>query len=299
MPNRPVPLDREPVNVESEPTEPERLMRCRLSPGASESNARCSSAGTTPSEAGPPGAQGPRGDAGPAGADGKNSLSSMAAEPKGCHCKWGGIAVQVGIDDDGDAALDTEEVDATMYLCNLDDGTEPGCTCRGGAETVSFSPGRDMVVCDMPDDSVCEENFETLCPTNWQLCTPAQHQARNEGWTFAVGHDVSETVLGEIACRSFGAGHYTISTGHDFTTLGDDGNVNCQFGSSRDSCTAGYGCGEQAALALCCAPTASCGNGIVDSVEEQCDDGNADETDACLTNCAWRKPSDQNLDTCD
>ena len=51
-----------------------------------------------------------------------------------------------------------------------------------------------------------------------------------------------------------------------------------------------YGCNEQYAMALCCAPTPTCGNGLVDSPEEDCDDGNPDETDDCLSSCAWRIP---------
>jgi len=56
------------------------------------------------------------------------------------------------------------------------------------------------------------------------------------------------------------------------------------------SCPTTYGCNEQEHWALCCAPASTCGNGVVDSVEETCDDGNADETDDCLSNCVKRVP---------
>ena len=57
----------------------------------------------------------------------------------------------------------------------------------------------------------------------------------------------------------------------------------------------GYGCNEQFASALCCAPTMTCGNGQVDPPEEECDDGNQDDTDACLSTCNWRTPVEHNL----
>jgi cysteine-rich repeat protein len=52
-----------------------------------------------------------------------------------------------------------------------------------------------------------------------------------------------------------------------------------------------FGCNELSAQTLCCAPTPTCGNGVVDGVEEECDDGNFDETDDCLNSCSWRVPT--------
>ncbi|NVB38299.1 hypothetical protein G6O69_10690 [Pseudenhygromyxa sp. WMMC2535] len=52
----------------------------------------------------------------------------------------------------------------------------------------------------------------------------------------------------------------------------------------------GMGCNERHAQALCCAPSPTCGNGVVDSPDEQCDDGNDDDGDACLSSCSWREP---------
>ena len=70
---------------------------------------------------------------------------------------------------------------------------------------------------------------------------------------------------------------------------------NCYFGSSRPSCTASYGCNEQIAFALCCAPNPLCGNGRVDSPEEECDDGNTNDADDCLRSCTWRLPTEHGL----
>ncbi|MFT4622622.1 MAG: hypothetical protein ACI8PZ_001278 [Myxococcota bacterium] len=161
--------------------------------------------------------------------------------------------------------------------------------CEGGADLLSTSPGGDMVVCDDPGDFTCEQDFGTLCPVDWKLCSPEQYNARNDGWAFAVP---AEKALGTIYCRGDGgggAGHFSVTyTG--IATLGEDEILNCGYGSSLPSCATGYGCNEQSSKALCCAQDALCGNGIVDGPEELCDDGNDDEDDDCLKNCSWRVP---------
>ena len=159
--------------------------------------------------------------------------------------------------------------------------------CRGGADKLSTSPGGDMLVCDDPTDQTCEQDFGSLCPTDWHLCTSLEFNARNDGWNFPAPTSRS---LGVISCRSSGAGHFTVPTG-SATVLSTDQSHNCWFGSSRASCTSGYGCNERGARALCCAPQGKCGNGQVDHPEEHCDDGNDDDTDECLSNCAWRRPA--------
>jgi cysteine-rich repeat protein len=102
----------------------------------------------------------------------------------------------------------------------------------------------------------------------------------------------SVVAVGEIYCRVGGdAGHFTLPDICGMpTTLGGPASINCYYGSSRPACVTQYGCNEQYAMALCCAPTPTCGNGLVDSPEEDCDDGNPDETDDCLNSCAWRIP---------
>ncbi|HVI02865.1 MAG TPA: DUF4215 domain-containing protein [Enhygromyxa sp.] len=156
--------------------------------------------------------------------------------------------------------------------------------CQNGAVNLATSPNSDMVVCDDPNNATCEEDGESLCPVGWGLCTHPQFTNRNTGWNYALGGNV---VVGEIYCRpGSGAGHYTLSG----ATLETDYAFNCSYGSSRDSCPSGYGCNELAVQVLCCAPTPSCGNGVVDDGEEQCDDGNQLENDGCLDSCALRFP---------
>jgi hypothetical protein len=167
--------------------------------------------------------------------------------------------------------------------------------CRGGATLLSRAPSGTEVLCDHPSDAVCEQDFETLCPADWHLCTRLEHNNRNAGWSYVP----AQRTLGVIYCRSSssGAGHLTFPDASQSSSLPMSTAVpfNCYFGSSRPSCPAGYGCNEQAAYALCCAPNPRCGNGVVDTAEEECDDGNQSDTDACLSTCTWRVPTEHGL----
>lgn len=179
----------------------------------------------------------------------------------------------------------------SLDVCSFVTCATPG-VCADGFDTVSTAPSGDMVVCDDPTNTTCEQDLEDSCPTGWGLCTQLQHNNRNTGWNFPLGGGAAGTVVGEISCRSFGgAGHHSLGPYDGITNLNQDAPLNCGYGSSRPTCTATYGCNETAVRALCCAPDPSCGNGVVDSVEEQCDDGNTDETDDCLNSCSWRLPS--------
>ena len=160
--------------------------------------------------------------------------------------------------------------------------------CQKGAVELSASPGGDMKVCDDPTDATCEQDVETLCPSGWQLCSREQFVNRNTGWMYSISG--ANVVVAEAYCRNGGgAGHYTLGP-YGGNVLGDDVPLNCGYGTSRESCVSDYGCNEKSVHALCCAPTPSCGNGAVDSVEEGCDDKNLVETDACLNNCTLRQP---------
>ena len=152
--------------------------------------------------------------------------------------------------------------------------------CSDGATLLSATAAGDMALCKDEANQVCEQDFATICPADWHLCTPLEHHARNDGW--APG-DFPEPALGIIRCRAggadAGAGHYTVED------PAQDAAPNCRYGSSQPWCEAWYGCNEQRATALCCAPLPSCGNGQVDHPEEQCDDANEDDSDGCTASC--------------
>ncbi|MBS2020788.1 MAG: C-type lectin domain-containing protein [Deltaproteobacteria bacterium] len=54
-----------------------------------------------------------------------NELFSFAPEPAGAHCPQGGVALQMGLDKNGDGVLQASEIDPslTQYACNGKDGT--------------------------------------------------------------------------------------------------------------------------------------------------------------------------------
>jgi cysteine-rich repeat protein len=164
--------------------------------------------------------------------------------------------------------------------------------CTPGFTTLSVAPSGLMVECDDPTNTTCEEDMEIMCPAGWGLCSRLQHINRNNAWNVPVGG--ATVVLGEIYCRNgagTGAGHYTLGPYDAVDNLMDDPPLNCGYGSSRSICPSGFGCNELTASAICCVPTPSCGNGVVDSIEEECDDANLNEDDACLNSCSWRVPA--------
>ena len=59
---------------------------------------------------------------------GPNTLVRVDPEPSGIHCEEGGVAIQTGLDLDGDAYLDDEEIVSTQYVCNGVSQVE----CAGG-----------------------------------------------------------------------------------------------------------------------------------------------------------------------
>ena len=81
------------------------------------------------------------GEEGPIGPTGLNSLVNISNEPSGTNCENGGIKVEVGIDNNSNGSLDTDEILSTSFVCNGVDGntsltsvtTEPaGANCENG-----------------------------------------------------------------------------------------------------------------------------------------------------------------------
>ena len=117
--------------------------------------------------------------------------------------------------------------------------------CNSPANTVSSNPDESIVVCDDPTDATCEQDFETLCPSNYHLCSTEEYNTGNDNWEGVL----STWLLGEITCRSGGgAGHFTIQSGLYST----DVESNQHAGSSKPECPETYGCNERQYYALCC-----------------------------------------------
>ena len=64
------------------------------------------------------GLTGIQGENGTDGVDGLTALLDIAAEIPGENCVNGGVRIQTGIDDNGDGALNSDEIDATEYVCD-------------------------------------------------------------------------------------------------------------------------------------------------------------------------------------
>ncbi len=62
------------------------------------------------------------GEPGVGGSDGRNALIETDPEPVGANCPYGGLRIDVGIDDDGDGALAQDEVTRTDFVCNYSGG---------------------------------------------------------------------------------------------------------------------------------------------------------------------------------
>ncbi|MBU1510612.1 hypothetical protein KKD52_09650, partial [Myxococcota bacterium] len=55
---------------------------------------------------------------GPGTGGGLSTLVSVADEPAGADCTYGGVAVRSGLDDNADGLLQVEEIDATSFVCH-------------------------------------------------------------------------------------------------------------------------------------------------------------------------------------
>jgi hypothetical protein len=157
-----------------------------------------------------------------------------------------------------------------------------GPSCSNGATLVAGNPEQSIVVCDDPTDSTCEQNFTTLCPTDWHLCSAAEYNAGNDNWAGSVPN----WLLGEIQCRFSGddsgfvsgAGHFTVTSG-TFNAWVENNKI---AGSSLPECQSDYGCNEKQYYALCCygVDMGDDDNGGYEVVDTD-SDGVADSQDNC------------------
>ena len=176
----------------------------------------------------------------------------------------------------GEACDDANKIDG--------DGCTKNCgkqmvACQNGATLETVATNNQIALCHHPQ--FCEQDYAILCPFNWHLCSAAEFNARNDAWD----HSPSRLVLGAVHCRETetdGAGQFGFK--HNLKTDHPD---NCVYSSSRPECPGQFGCDDNDAFALCCAPLPFCGDGKVDPAE-QCDDGNKQDGDDCFSNCMTR-----------
>jgi hypothetical protein len=86
------------------------------------------------------------------------TLTRQDPEPAGANCAYGGTAVRIGVDDNGDGVLEDNEIDSTQYVCNPSqaeltrmDPIPPGAQCAEGGTQIS-------VGVDDNGDGILEDN---------------------------------------------------------------------------------------------------------------------------------------------
>ena len=67
-------------------------------------------------------------------------LVSTTSEPAGANCSAGGIAIETGLDENGNGTLDASEITSTSYVCTGTDGTD-GANGTGGSNGSNGSNG--------------------------------------------------------------------------------------------------------------------------------------------------------------
>jgi len=98
-------------------------------------------------EQGAVGPQGPQGAQGPQGEAGFNSLINTIIETPGANCEFGGLKIESGLDLNRDGILNSNEVQATAFVCNGENGDiiettiEPqGTNCEFGGVKADTGP---------------------------------------------------------------------------------------------------------------------------------------------------------------
>jgi cysteine-rich repeat protein len=159
------------------------------------------------------------------------------------------------------------------------DGCDPTCKkevikCQNLATVVSVAPGNRAVLCQRPGDlraGLRAPVPQGLAPVQRRRVQRAQHRLE-------LLADQADPGVDPLP-QGTGAGQYGFKT-----IMSVDHVDNCLYSSSRPQCAGNFGCDEKNNYALCCAPLAKCGDGVLDP-EEQCDDGNFSDSDECLRNC--------------
>ena len=161
--------------------------------------------------AGADGRDGASGQTGQAGADGASVAVRTDEEPAGENCPEGGVAVRVGLDDDGDGALDDAEIDDTSYVCDGADGHDillrtseapPDDTCPAGGVLVEagIDSDDDGVLADeevSTQSAVCNAEAMPVAlafPSNSSV-TPDGY-ASDYGYYWTAGDDIRESFSG-------------------------------------------------------------------------------------------------------
>lgn len=147
--------------------------------------------------------------------------------------------------------------------CTFDTDCGPGRACR--QTTDSESRVVQLCVDLTPVGGACEQSNECVNP-NWAICLswwPDGYCASQ--CDYDADCPTGSACLKPRESMYFGLCFDTCTTGAD--------------------CREGYECGLFSGRRICKAPV-KCGDGVV-ALEEDCDDGNKDNTDECTNQCRW------------
>ena len=112
---------------------------------------------------------------------------------------------------------------------------------------MAHSPNFNIFVCKDDSQRTCEQDFEQLCPSNYELCSAELYNNNSHGW---IGK-APTPLLGKIFCRSTGvAGQLTLRDTKPYSSQISPDALN--FGSSLPECPTAAGCNDRQFAALCC-----------------------------------------------
>ncbi|RCS26550.1 hypothetical protein DUT90_12400 [Polaribacter sp. WD7] len=162
------------------------------------------------------------------GNDGLNSLINISEEPKGENCENGGYKIEIGIDNDVNGILDSNEIITVNYICKTTNGNdglnsliniseEPkGENCENGGYKVET--GIDNNINGILDSDEIEAvnyicNQKIIIPTNFNLETKYNIEGiLTYGQSLAVGGGASNSNSDFKNTLSFVGGNSVIRT---------------------------------------------------------------------------------------
>jgi cysteine-rich repeat protein len=231
------------------------------------------------------GATGMNGKDGASGTNGLSSLIVTSDEPAGPNCAVSGVRIDSGLDRDGNGVLESSEIQHTSFLCSIlsetycGDGivnTHEDCDTMGPSMTCDAD-------CTLPfcGDGVlnplageqCDDNNNVDaddCPVDCRLasCGDGIVEGREECDDGSNGGDANGCTRD---CHTARCGDGLIRT------IGSPGEIEeCDDGNMVDD---DNGC------SAICRRRGRCGDGVVESLFEQCDDANSDDGDGCSATC--------------
>jgi OmcA/MtrC family decaheme c-type cytochrome len=158
----------------------------------------------TAGEPGPAGKDGQPGNEGGTGQPGAPALMKSSDEPAGTNCPNGGTKVEVGVDKNGNGALDQDEITSTAYVCNgtgsnslVATSAEPaGTNCEWGG--VKIETGLDANGNGVLDPSEVDAAATTFACN----MSPSGTVVPTRGLNVVIGPgDVSTSTTGPVTVR--------------------------------------------------------------------------------------------------